>query len=70
MQQCAFQFQSSMSKRSDLSDILWGKVHTIGAFLLVLLAVVAIAALFGLFVVVMRLPIDLYRTQFFEGNSD
>ena len=58
-----------MSKRSELSDILWSTVGTNGAFLLVLLAVVAIAALFGLFVVVVRLPIDLYRTHFFEENS-
>ena len=58
-----------MSKCSDLREIVWGTVCTIGALLLFLLAVVAIAALFGLFVVVVRLPIDLYRTHFFEENS-
>ena len=58
-----------MSKCSDLREVVWGTVCTIGAFLLVLLAVVSIAALFGLFVVVVRLPIDLYRTYFFEEDS-
>ena len=58
-----------MSKCYDLRDIVWGTVCTIGAFLLVLLPVVAIAARFGLYVVVVRLPMDLYRTQFFEENS-
>ena len=44
-----------------------GTVCTIGAFLLLLPAVAAIAALFGLFVVVVR-PIDLYNSHFAEEN--
>ena len=58
-----------MSKYSDLRDIVWGTLCTIGALLLVLLAVVAIAALFGHFAVMVRLPIDLYRTHFFGEKS-
>ena len=58
-----------MSKCSDLRDIVWGTVCTIGAFLLLLLAVVEIAALFGLFVAIMRLPNDLYKSHFVEENN-
>ena len=53
-----------MSKCFDLRDIVWDEVCTIGAFLLLLLAVVATAALIGLFVVVVRLPINLYNSLF------
>ena len=55
-----------MSKCSDLRNIVWDTVCTIGAFLLLLLAVVAIAALFGLLVVTLRLPIDIYIPHFSE----
>ena len=58
-----------MSKCSDLRDIVWGTVCTNGAFLLLLLAVVEIAALFGLFVAIMRLPNDLYKSHFVEENN-
>ena len=40
-----------------------------GAFLLFLLAVAAIAALIGLFIVMLRLPIDLYKSHFVGENS-
>ena len=58
-----------MSKCSDLRDIVWGTVCAIRAIFLILPAVVAIAALFGLFAVVTRLPIDLYTSHFAEENS-
>ena len=59
-----------MSKCSDLRNVVWDTVCTIGAFLLLLLAVVAIAALFGLLVVTLRLPIDIYIPHFSEKTVE
>ena len=51
-----------MSKCSDdFCDLVKWTIYTNGAFLLFLVAVAAIAALIGLFIVMLRLPTDLYR---------
>ena len=59
-----------MSKCSeDFCDLVKWTICTIGAFLLSLLVVAAIAALIGLFIVVLKLPIDLYKSHFVEENN-
>ena len=57
-----------MSKCSDdFCDLVKWTVYR--AFLLFLLAVAAIAAFIGLFIVMLRLPIGLYKSHFVEENS-
>ena len=58
-----------MGKCSDFCDLVRWTVCAIGAVLLFLPAIAAIAALFGLFIVLMRLPIDLFKSNFVEKTS-
>ena len=58
-----------MSKCSDFWDLVKCAIGIIGAVVLFLLTVAAVAALFGLFIVLMRLPIDLYKSHFVEKNN-
>ena len=48
---------------------VYGTICIIGAVLLLLLAVEAVATLFGFFFVTVRIPLDLYRSHFVEENN-
>ena len=69
LQKWCFSFQSSMGMCSGFRDLVFGTVCTVGAVTMLLLAVVVIDAPFGLFVVMIRFPIDLYKSYFVGGNS-
>ena len=58
-----------MSKCSDFWDLVKCAFGIIGAVLLFLLTIVAVPALFGLFIVLMSFPVDLYKSHFVEENS-